>query len=369
MKIQNKHDLPGPPERILILQLGDIGDVVWTWPSIYALKTKFPAAKITLLARRGRSGLLEGNPFLDEIMEVVQSQENILKSLTAQVGFFSKLREKHFDWAIDLRGDERGAFLAKISGARARYGVFYQSSPLWRNFMYTHIAAACIPRNLPSRGPAEQCLGVLRPIGIDIDGELPVFPIPDMILKRAEDIFKKVHIDPAGRFITISPYSRWKYKEWDQKKWSAMITWLWRCHQISSVIVGGPEDRKNADELKGLCGDFVFNLAGETTLAEWAGVISRSILHVGIDTGGPHMAAALGLPTVTIYGPSFADGWAQAGPKHKFVFPDRDCVPCHQTGCENSHRSECLEELPESNVRHVVEKTLAEINGGGKYGC
>ncbi|MGV8081404.1 MAG: glycosyltransferase family 9 protein [Syntrophales bacterium] len=360
MLIRPHHEIPGDPRRILVIQLGDIGDIVWTWPALAAIHDRYPAAEITLLARKGRGGLLEANPFLQEVVEVIQPQGGGLASLSAQAGFLAGLRRRRFDLAVDLRGDERGAFLAWSTGAPVRIALAYGRNdvPFWRNRLFTHLAAAPLPGKGPFRGPAEQSLDVLRPFGIDIEGELPPFPVPPVIAERVDRLLKDEGMDMAIPWVTISPYSRWAYKEWGQGKWIDVIRWLWEHWGAASAIVGSADDRNKADELVQGGGECVRNLAGKTTLAELAGVINRSILHVGVDTGGPHLAAALGLPTATIYGPSFGEAWAHPGPMHRVVFPDRDCVPCRKLGCDNSHRSECLEELEPGKVKQALEELL-----------
>ncbi len=346
-------------KRVLMVQLGDIGDVVWTWPSIYAVKAKLPEAKIFLLTRRGRGGLLEGNPLLEGIIEVEQPKGNGPKSLGAQIKFLKQLRRRHFDLAIDLRADERGAFLARISGAPLRFAVSYKL-PFWRNMMFTHLAVSS-PHEGPYRGPAEHSLSVLRPFGMDIAGEVPLFPVPEVIAARVDSLLHKAAMEPSNRYITISPYSRWKYKECSQDMWRAVLCRLWERWGMYSVIVGGLEDREASEELRMRCGDFVRNFAGKTTLSELAGTIKRGILHIGVDTGGGNIAAALGVPTVTIYGPSFWEGWAHPGLFHRQIFPERDCVPCHKTGCDDSGHSQCLEQLDPPKVILAVEELLSEI--------
>jgi len=362
MLIRPRHEIPGDPRRILVIQLGDIGDIVWTWPALYAIRTRFPRAELSLLTRKGRGGLLEGNPLLREIIEVVEPRDGGFSALSAHVGFLGRLRRGRYDLAVDLRGDERGAFLARISGAPVRIALaYYRDVPSWRNRMFTHLASAPLPREGSFRGPAEQSLDVLRPFGIDIEGELPPFPVPPAVAERVDRLLRQEGMDLDLPWVTLSPYSRWTYKEWGQEKWADVIRWLRDRWGVGSAVVGSAGDRGRAEELVRDAGGPVHNLAGRTTLSELAGVIARSVLHVGVDTGGPHLAAALGLPTVTIYGPSFGEAWAHPGPQHRVVFLDRDCVPCRKTGCDNSHVSECLEELGPEKVRQAVGDSLARL--------
>jgi heptosyltransferase-3 len=77
-----------------------------------------------------------------------------------------------------------------------------------------------------------------------------------------------------------------------------------------------------------------------------------------VDSAGPHIAAATGTPTVTIYGPSSWQDWAPVGEQHRVVLPDMDCVPCKKKGCNHSGRSLCLEELNTEKVKKVVREAM-----------
>jgi len=86
--------------------------------------------------------------------------------------------------------------------------------------------------------------------------------------------------------------------------------------------------------------------------------LKMSRLHIGVDSAAPHIAAAVGTPTVTIYGPSDWRDWAPPGKKNKVVFPDMDCSPCHQKGCDGSGSSRCLETIDAGKVMAAVEELL-----------
>ena len=102
----------------------------------------------------------------------------------------------------------------------------------------------------------------------------------------------------------------------------------------------------------------VFNLTGETTLSELAGVLSLSCLHLGVDSAAPQIAAAVSTPTITIYGPSVWSEWAPPGAMHSVIIPDCSCAPCHQKGCDGSGISKCLEELTIDKVKRAIQKFL-----------
>ena len=90
-----------------------------------------------------------------------------------------------------------------------------------------------------------------------------------------------------------------------------------------------------------------------------AALLQMSRLHIGVDSAAPHIAAAVGTPTITIYGPSDWRDWAPTGDKNMVVLPDMDCSPCHKKGCDGKGRSICLDNLPVEKVQNAVETMLS----------
>ncbi|MGC9977133.1 MAG: glycosyltransferase family 9 protein, partial [Syntrophales bacterium] len=153
-------------------------------------------------------------------------------------------------------------------------------------------------------------------------------------------------------------FSRWPYKEWPDDKWVSIIYWLWQEFHIATAIVGSKGEAARARKLVNKCNGTVYNLAGKTTLAELAGTLSLSSLHLGVDSAAPHIAAAVGTPTLTIFGPSDWRDWAPVGDKHRVVVSNMDCVPCHKKGCNGSERSICLETLEVKTVQDAILEVL-----------
>jgi heptosyltransferase-3 len=87
-----------------------------------------------------------------------------------------------------------------------------------------------------------------------------------------------------------------------------------------------------------------------------AGILQMSKLNIGVDSAAPHIAAAVGTPTLTIYGPSDWRDWAPLGEKNQVVLPDMDCSPCRKKGCDGSGQSKCLDNLAVAKVQDAVEK-------------
>lgn len=378
MIVRDRFSLPPHISNILVIQLGDIGDVVWATPCLWAIKTAFPEAKVSVVVREGSGELLEADPSLSRIFEVRKYRSNTcpldgsawlfpslwrqaagrLCAALAQLRFLRDLREERFDAVFDLRADDRGAFTAWLTGAPLRIAQYYRGLPFWRNMLFTHLVD--LP---PSRervlGATDQSLRIMRPFGIEAALTTPRLWVSAEVERSAVRILEREGIGEGGKWVTINPFSRWSYKEWTHEKWVRIIEWLMEEWGMPAVIVGSPAERARAAGITAAC-RAAYNLAGRTTLAELAAVLSASRLHIGVDSAAPLIAAAVGTPTVTIYGPSDWRDWAPVGNHHRVVIPPLECVPCRNKGCDGSGESRCLRMLRAEEVERVIRQALAQ---------
>ena len=102
---------------ILLIQLGDIGDVVWATPTFRAVKEAYPQANVSVLLRESFGSLLEADPSVHKVFEVKRCRGNLIKKMKEQIRFLRTLRQEHFDLVFDLRSDDRGAYMALLCQA------------------------------------------------------------------------------------------------------------------------------------------------------------------------------------------------------------------------------------------------------------
>jgi heptosyltransferase-3 len=194
----------------------------------------------------------------------------------------------------------------------------------------------------------------VREFGIDTQDTTPKLWVLEKAKIKAEELLNGDNILTFRRWVTLNPFSRWQYKEWEHEKWVHVVDWLWEEYGIPTVMVGAPEEREKSINIANQCKGKIFNLVGKTLLDELAAVLRLSSLHIGVDSAAPHIAAAMGTPTITVYGPSDWRDWAPRGEIHSVVTPDRDCVPCHQKGCQGSGTSKCFETLTVDKVERAI---------------
>jgi predicted lipopolysaccharide heptosyltransferase III len=345
--------------RVLIVQLGDIGDVVSATPAFRAVREGYPQAVLAVLVRESFGGLLEDDPQIDRIFEVRRKRGPLFDRMLEPLRLIHQLRRQRFDLVLDLRGDDRGAYLSFATGAPFRAALHY-GHQVWRDPFYTHLAEP-VPPTERIYGAAYQSLRVVNEFGIDTADHTPRIYVSGESLQRANRLLEDQKAPGGTRgTVTINPFARWKYKEWDNGKWVEVIRWLRKEKGYLPVIVGSREEQEAAAQLVAGAGEGVVDLAGRTSLKELAALLSLSAFHVGVDSAAPHIAAAVGTPTITLYGPTDWRDWAPAGERHRVIQPERDCVPCREKGCRGEGRSECLEELGAEEVKEMIQAFIGE---------
>ena len=350
------------PRNVLLLQLGDIGDIVLTTPTIRAIKENYPEARISIMVRKPFGSLLLADPNLHEIAETTKIRGSALHILQEYGKLIHRLRRARYDLVIDLRTGDRGAILSFLTGAPVRIGISAGvKKQFWHEILFTKILQNLTVAPPPAHPGADQSLRIVRGIGINPTDTMPRLFVSPHNQAHAKMLLEECGLMPETSWVTINPFSRWKYKEWDNKKWGEVIDWLWESHRIPSVLIGSPEELSACQEIVAGREGSTINLAGKTSLGQLAAIISMSSLHVGVDSAAPHIAAALGTPTVTIHGPSDWRGWRIVDDMHKIAASALGCVPCNRRGCDNKESSLCLEHLETNAVIDVIEQVLQKL--------
>ncbi len=345
--------------NILLIQLGDIGDVVLTLPAIRALKENFPRANIIVAVREKAKELIEDCPWAAGVVSINEEKRSWMAELFHQREFFRNLRKSNFDMAIDMKTGDRGAILAFLSGARQRMGLYAHDGKLWRNRVFTHLA---LPYQAPGRHMAQHYLSLLDVYGIRTDHVWPEHHPSEARLREAQTLLRNEGVPYDRPIVAVQPFSLWKYKEWSSKNYAGLINWLISNYNVSVIITGSREERTKADGLTKECPLNTYNLAGKTSIGTLGAVFKNCKMFIGVDSAGMHIAAAVGVPTVSIFGPSSTIDWAPRGVQHRFVRKDLPCIPCQNKGCEDSETSRCLDELSLEEVQDVVKRHMEMIS-------
>jgi predicted lipopolysaccharide heptosyltransferase III len=348
--------------NILLIQLGDIGDVVLTTPTIRAVRGAYPKARVSILVRKPFGSLIVADPNLHEVIEFTKVRDTLHHILREHLLFARRLRRARYDLVIDLRTSDRGAIFSFLTGAQERVSRRADNKPFWYNLLFTKLLPDPPYAPLPVHPGADQSLRIVRAIGIDTNNSVPKLHVSPKDKDHAIELLAECGLTPASRWVTINPCSRWKYKEWGYEKWGEIIDLLWQNHRLAAVLIGSPEEAGTAREITAGRNDHTFNLAGKTTLGELSALIAMSTLHLGVDSAAPHIAAAVGIPTLTIFGPGNWKSWTIADELHRVVTSKLPCVPCNRMGCDDSGKSQCLDELNTDSVFKEASAILSAID-------
>lgn len=353
--VTGKKTIAGAPRTILLVQLGDIGDVVLSTPCIRALRENYPQARIVIAVWDKAAELLEDCPWLNQVIAVTKRSRSLWEEVRFQIEFFRNLRSLHCDLAIDLRTGTRGAIMACISGASQRIGFYVEDGKLWRNRLFTSLLKR---EYTPDLHVADYLLELLAAFGIRTEQRIPELAVAEEKQDRIRILLENEAIPLDKMFVAVQPFSLWQYKEWGREKYIALIRWLVAEYGVAVLVTGSAAEKERAEEIVRGCGAGCYNFAGKTSIAMYAALLQKCRLFIGVDSAGLHIAAAVGIPTVGIFGPSSPVSWAPLGGQHLVIQKKMPCVPCRHKGCDDSEVSSCLNNLTLEEVRAWIESHL-----------
>lgn len=348
--------------RALIIKLRHHGDVLLASPVFSALKHAAPQCEIDALVYRDTAPMLEGHPAVAEIQAIDRSWKRLgtPQRLRAELGLFRRLRHRQYDLIVHLCVHRRGAWLARFlrprwSVAPRHRGAFWQKS-------FTHFYPA---QSHPHRHTVESNLDALRALGYypDENDKRLTLAVDELSRARVEAMLAAQGLPPAG-FVHIHPTSRWTFKCWPMANFAALIQ-RFAQEGWPVAVTAAPDERERAliAEMKAATPQAqIHDFSGRLTLKELAALTARARLFVGVDSAPMHIAAAMGVPTVAIFGPSGDKEWGPWRVPHRIVAsPRHACRPCGRDGCEGSKISECLTTLTVEEVWQACRDLQQEI--------
>jgi heptosyltransferase-3 len=344
----------GECRRALVLKLRHHGDVLLASPVLSVLKAHAPQLEVDALVYDDTAPMLEGHPGLAQLHVVGRNwrSEGTFGRLGKETALFNSLRGRRYDLIVHLSEQPRGAWLARWLGARysvapkmADRGRFWQRS-------FTHFYPL-----VPRRHMVEVNLDALRRIGVQPAlHERKVTFVPGAPAERAVD-----RLLDGRPFIHLHPASRWRFKCWSIEKNAELIDRLAaEGHQL--VLTAAPDETGMIDEILGKARARPLNLAGKLSLKQLGALTARARLFVGVDSMPMHLAAAMGVPSVALFGPSGESEWGPWNVAYRVVTSSaHTCRPCGQDGCGGGKVSECLTRLPVDAVHAAARELLAEL--------
>ena len=337
------------PKKILALQFKYFGDAVLMTPALRALRQHFPTAEIHLLAPAEIAPLFQHLPWLTRVWSMPRKRGSA--NLGATWPLLRALRREKFDRLVDFASNDRGAILSFLVGAKNRLGWDERAGFFGRRFFYNQRVPVEKNPGHESARLAQLLSGWQIPLPTSLEPEIHA----DAALA---DTAKKIL--PAERTVVCHVASSQPRKEWPLKHW-AEFNRLAAAAGFTVIFTTARGDREAAlmTDLK--------KLAPETTILPpipelplFLAVLARAGVFVSGDTGPLHFAAGLGVPTISLFGPTSPARWAPVGKKHT-ILTGTPCT-CESNSAVCASARHCLAEISPAQVLAALQKAHTTAN-------
>jgi heptosyltransferase-2 len=341
-------------KRILIVRTDRIGDVVLATPLIRAVRQTFPSAYIAVMVRPYTVDVLKQNPSIDEI--IIDDPVNEHKGWEGFWKQVTELRKRRFDTALLLLPTERAAWMLFWAGIRTRIGVGHKLYEL-----LTFMRTVSRHRYIPLRHEADYCLDLGRAIGADSNDLSTEIFLTAEERTHAANILKALGVDLTKMLVGINPGSGHSSPNWTVENYRSFAIELLRRYD-ATVIISGTE-RELVDAFHSLENRNIIQLP-ELPLRQFIGVVSLYNFFFSASTGPMHIAAALKIPTLSLFCPLPACSPQLWGPRgntaQTIIAPDTVC----QMTCEKDPHICTLKDIEiqtalnhfESLYRHIPQR-------------
>jgi lipopolysaccharide heptosyltransferase I len=335
--------------KILIVRLGALGDIVHAIPVAAALRREYPGAQIDWLVSEKHREILDLVPVIDRSLAIDDRGAGSTQLLAA----IRSLRRNGYDLTIDLQGLMKSAMIARFSGAPRVLGFSraYARESLASSF-YTEVYdpggnGMFVPSE--TRHIVEINLSLLTPLGI-------VAAAPEFPLDSGDSAVARAMLEQTGgRYALLNPGAAWPNKRWPPARLAAVSASLHERHNLMSVVLWGPGERRLAEEVVDQArGGAV--LSPQTSIRDVVALARHAAVMVSGDTGPTHIGSAVGTPIVGIYGPTRPERNGPWLPDDRTVSRAAICQCHHLRECQAERM--CLLDIDVAEVLTAVEHRL-----------
>jgi len=345
-------------ERIALVRLSALGDVINTLPALTALRRARPDAHIAWVCERASASLLEGHPLLDAVIAVDrkgwEGSVRRLRGVSRVAGemrqFFGALREGAFDATIDFQGNLRSGIVAFLTRAPLRIGLGRkEGKELSHLFSNRRIE---LPEGTMHR--VERALFLLQALGIETSDAAPVVPVTDADRQRVDEFLSASGLGDAP-FAAIHPGTSafGRYKQWPGDRWAEVASRLGGELALRVVLTRGPAkaEAQEAEAIRGGAKNAI--VAPVLSLRELGELFRRCRLFLSPDTGPMHLASAVGAPVVALFGPKDPRIYGPYFGPRAIVEKPLECRPCRRRSCDDPR---CMLAITPEDVMRATER-------------
>lgn len=337
------HPLQRIPQRILIILLGAIGDVTRALPLLTRIRRAYPEAHIAWAVEPAAAPLLDYHPALNARIVYHRAQ-----GIRAFWPFLGAIRRQQFDFVLDLQRHVKSGLISYFSGTPIRLG-FHPTNCKEGNWLFnTHTVAPVADFSLK----LGQYLTFADALGLPDDGVQFGLRLRPEEEQHVETLLEQVQQPFAAFFLG----SRWPSRFWFPQAMADVAQTLRGRYGMDVVLLGGPGEVAFAQAVEATTTSPVSNLTGKTSLRDLIGIFSRCRFALGPDSGPMHIAAATGVPVISLWGATSPIRSAPWGSEQLVLQGPAACSPCYTQQCRIGRV--CMQRITAERVLEVVEQVL-----------
>ena len=328
-------------EKILLIRLSSLGDIVLTTPAIRAVRAHFPDAYIAMLVAKQSADVLRENPHLNEIIPFNRAAKD--KDTGEMIRIVRILRQRQFALSFDFQRKFRTELLMYLSGASQRIGK----------------GVLCTLR-VPEKGnkhATEHYFDLLHAAGIPAENRQVEIFLSKGERTEACYTFEEANVSEMQLKVGLFPGAGWKLREWMPGRFAEIGDRLVKHYDAQVIIFGGPNERELVHKVNNLMNQPAIPFAGNLQLRQLAACIEKCDLFLTNDTGPMHISVAVGTPTIALFGPGNHNRFQPIGDFHTILRHDVPCSPCKQftDKCKNNI---CMKAITVDEVWTTIRNTI-----------
>jgi len=339
-------------KKVLVIKLSAIGDVILSVPSLRAIRNKYTDAKIKVLVGGASKDVLKKCPYIDEI--IVYDYKGYDKGIGGFLRKSSFLRKMNFDISIDLQNNRRSHLMAAFSFIPLRQG--------YGKGKFGYLLNRKVKDVVKEKDPISHQAHLLKVLGVTMeDKRLELWPSRSDE-EWADRFLGDAWVSSEQLLVGINPGAsvKWGTKRWPLEAFARLCDMLSTELGARVIVTGTKEDSQIASELIGLCRNRPINAVGKSTLMQLSALVRRCRVFVTSDSAPMHVAAAMGVGFVALFGPT--DPARHIPPNEKCIVIKKEmaCSPCYSSKCMLGHK--CMKEITVEEVFKAVKRIVTNEN-------
>ena len=350
------------PNKILIIRLSAIGDVLRTLPAFHIIRKNFPDAYIAWIVEETSKDILEAHPGIDEVIifpkkelaAIIKSPKTFFQGVNQFLVFIQKIRKKNFDVAIDFHGLFKSGIISFLSGAKDRVG-FTKPFTKEMNFLFNNHRFSL---DTDRMNRVDRNITLVEKLGLNIKQGPPDIYIPDKDSDLIQKFLKQNRIEPERPLVAIHPGTSpsTPYKRWDAYRYAVVADKIIEDSATQIIFTWANEEIELVKEIIGLMKYRAIVAPKTENLCQLAEIFRCSDLYVGSDTGPMHLAAFVNTPVVAIFGPTdHVVNEPYRYTPHIVIRKEIKCAPCRKKNCADR---DCMNGVKESDLIRAINIML-----------